>query len=206
MHLLSSNPEARSRTRRGCVAVLALAGMTVGQDVSAATPCPWVVQPYPEPVAATPDQKPTAPAFQIVFDGMPDEGAAFYGFSVASMDLAAQFADLSRLPDLSTDARPLEAARTELGTVAYRVTADTIEPHVVYLVSAPAPVEPLEQIAARIEPDRPIAVSALALRTRGASDLSGPLPHRSVPGFLVASADDDSGPNLKICAYQVAMR
>ena len=208
MQPLSPPPEAAQarpgRARAAFVALTALAGLAGADAASAADPCPWVVQPQPEPILATgADQKASTPAFQLMFDGLAQEVGAFYGFSVASMDLASEFAGLIRLPDLSTDARPLEPAGAALGTGAYRVAADTIEPHVVYLVTAPAPVEQLEKIKARIEPERPVAV---AMRTRGASDLSGPLPHRSVPGFLVASAEGKMVPNLQICAYQVAIR
>lgn len=68
------------------------------------------------------------------------------------------------------------------------------------------PVPELEEIGPRIEPERPLAISQLALRTCGGTDQSGPLPHRSVPGFLIADAGDEGGPNLQICAYQVALR
>jgi hypothetical protein len=69
-------------------------------------------------------------------------------------------------------------------------------------------VRELEQIDARIEPARPLALSELLPKTRGGSDWSGPLPHRSLPGFEIAGASDPAGPllaDLQICAYQVAM-
>lgn len=208
LSLNTQPPLARpGRARAAIVALGTLAAVAGAHEAAAATPCPWVVQPYPDAIAAArADQKPSVPAYQIVFDGLAHEVGAFYAFSVASIDLAWELADVSSLPDLSEDARALQPSKTPLGTVAWRLAPDTIDPHTIYLVTTRVPVEELEEMGARIEPERPLAMSQLAMRTRGGTDQSGPLPHRSVPGFLIADAAGASGPNLQICAYQVAMR
>jgi len=62
-----------------------------------------------------------------------------------------------------------------------------------------------------------VAISQLLPKTRGATDLSGPLPRRSLPGFEIISATPETTgrgidrmraemPSVQICAYQVAMR
>lgn len=203
---LEAMPARPRRARAAYFALITLAAASAVHDASAA-PCPWIVQPHPEPIGAGPlDEKAKQAAFDIMFDGLAHEVGAFYGFSVTSVDLAWEIADESTLPDLSADARRLQPTKTPLGTLAYRLAPDTVEPHTIYLVTARGPVDELEEIGARIEPDRPLAISQLAMRTRGGSDQSGPLPHRSVPGFLIADADSAQGPDLQICAYQVAMR
>jgi hypothetical protein len=84
-------------------------------------------------------------------------------------------------------------------------------PLTVYLVVATASIPKLDAIAAAFEPSRPINVG---LRMRGASDTSGPLPHRSLPGVeLHYASHDPSGtqlgrgnPEYQLCAYQVLIR
>jgi hypothetical protein len=60
-----------------------------------------------------------------------------------------------------------------------------------------------------------VAISQLLPKTRGATDLSGPLPRRSLPGFEIISATPETTgidhmraevPSVQICAYQVALR
>ena len=210
MQPLSPHAKAMpARPRRARAAFLALITLTAAGAVNdaSAAPCPWIVQPHREPIGAGPlDEKAKQAAFDILFDGLAHEVGAFYGFSVTSTDLAWEIADENALPDLSAGARRLQPTKTPLGTLAYRLAPDTVEPHTIYLVTARSPVDELEEIGARIEPDRPLAISQLAMRTRGGSDQSGPLPHRSLPGFLIADADGAQGPDLQICAYQVAVR
>ncbi|HSA80300.1 MAG TPA: hypothetical protein VLE23_05725 [Geminicoccaceae bacterium] len=206
-------PAARQRLLRlvgvaaaatcGLAAATALLGGTT--NVASAA-CPWIVQPAGQnmPISAE-----APPAFDIVFDGLEEKSKVFYGFTVASLDLAWQLANERVLPALASDGRRLEVALTPHGTTAYLLSPDSIQPHTIYLVAAGSLVRELEQIDARIEPARPLALSQLMPRTRGGSDWSGPLPHRSLPGFEIAGANDQAGPALadvQICAYQVAMR
>jgi hypothetical protein len=170
--------------------------------------CPWIVQPSIQAEGAAVEP----PTYDIVFDGLGEAIKVFYGFTVASVDLAWQLASQSSLPELH-HARRLQAKTTAGGRTIYELASDTIEPYIIYLVAADSKVEQLEGIGARIEPSRPIAVSEMLERTRGASDMSGALPHRSVPGVEIVSAkrpsEDPLGPEVggvQICAYQVAMR
>ena len=192
---------------------LAAAGLIVGGPANlAAAACPWIVQPYAESVPAST----ATPTFDIVFDGLGQSSKVFYGFTVTSLDLAWQLASDGVLPGLDPDGRRLEPKSAPGGAVAYQLAPDSIQPHTIYLVAADGEVQQLEQIDARIEPARPIALSQLLPRYRGGSDWSGPMPHRSLPGFEIAGAAD-AGRNgtgqigaavadVQICAYQVAMR
>jgi hypothetical protein len=213
----------RARRPRGVLQVaLALATATAivtGTAQFAAAACPWIVQPETQTVAA--GASPTS-AFDIVFEGLDQSSKVFYGFTVASLDLAWQLANQGALPRLTADARRLQPKLTPYGTVAYQLAADTIRPHTIYLVAADKVVRELEQLQARIEPARPMAVSELMPqlqpKTRGGTDWSGPLPRRSVPGFEIAGAERTPaapsgsagiGPvaaDIQICAYQVTTR
>lgn len=208
----------RPRRPRGTMTVAAtllVASAIVGtMTARAAAACPWVVQPYAQSLPVSSG----APTFDIVFDGIDPRSRVFYGFTAASLDLAFQLASQQALPDALPDARRLEPKETPFGTTAYQLAPDTIQPHTVYLVAAGSAVDALEAIDARIEPARPVAVSQLLPRTRGGTDWSGPLPHRSLPGFEIAdgagaqaaagAADSQEiqVADLQICAYQVALR
>jgi hypothetical protein len=198
-------PDGRGRALR-IICALAAATALVGSTAKlASAACPWIVQPAGESMAVASE----TPAYDIVFDGLGQNSKVFYGFTVASLDLAWQLANERRLPALVPNARRLEAKATPQGTIAYQLAPDSIQPHTIYLVAADSLVRELEQIDARIEPARPLALSQLFPKTRGGSDWSGPLPHRSVPGFEIAGASDPTSAvvaALQICAYQVALR
>ena len=192
---------------------VAVAGLLVGSTAKlAVAACPWIVQPYAQSVPVASD----TPTFDIVFDGLGQNSKVFYGFTVASLDLAWQLANDGVLPALDPDGRRLEMKATPNGAFAYQLAPDSIQPHTIYLVAADGVVQQLEKIDARIEPVRPVAMSQLMSRTRGGSDWSGPMPHRSLPGFEIAGVAEDarssSSPvgatvaEVQICAYQVAMR
>lgn len=197
---LSARPRRQRAVRATLVAMAALASVDPVLAEPAETTCPWIVQP-----AAHDEIVSSEPAYEIMFEGLGLNVDTFYGFSVTSIDLAWQLAEQSNLPDLTADARRLESLETRLGTF-YRMAPDSIDPPTIYLVAARVPVDELEDIEARIEPSRTRAISHLAMRARGGSDQSGPLPHRSVPGVLIADASSEATPELQICAYQVAMR
>lgn len=208
-----SPPAARSRRRRtlGVAAAVAAAMAMVGSTAELAlAACPWIVQPYGQSLQITSD----TPAFDIVFDGLGQNSKVFYGFTVASLDLAWQLANQRTLPPMHVDARRLEPKMTAHGTLAYQLAPDSIQPHTIYLVASGSVVPELELIDARIEPARPLALSQLLPKTRGGTDWSGPLPHRSLPGFEIASVDDAGGSDttsafsagIQICAYQVGLR
>jgi hypothetical protein len=198
---------------------LATATATVaGTAQLASAGCPWIVQPETETVAASGT---ATPVFDIVFDGLNQSSKVFYGFTVASLDLAWALANQSTLPPLKPDARRLKPKVTPEGTIAYQLASDSIRPHTIYLVAADRVVRQLEQIQARIEPVRPMAVSELMPqlqpKTRGGTDWSGPLPRRSVPGFEIAGGERSPAPAgvgdgvrpvaaAQICAYQVSAR
>lgn len=169
--------------------------------------CPWIVQPE-EPIFGLATDMAT---YEILFTGQtPDD--IFYGFSVVDHKLAQQLTQLGEIPDLQASGRALKTVEQE-GVVVYQVSTDSIQPRTIYLLAATSPMPRLEQIGARIDPARPIAVG---LRTRGASDLNGPLPRRTVPGIeIVASAPTRNSeersvtvaalnPDFKLCAYQVS--
>jgi hypothetical protein len=188
----------RPRARAILLTAAALAAMSPSLAAAEGI-CPWIVQPAPEGETRASEE-----AYEIMFEGLDLKVSAFYGFSVASIDLAWQLAKERTLPELE-DARRLESIETQLGTL-FQLAPDTIEPHTIYLVASETRLDDLEKIGARIEPSRQLAISELAMRTRGGSDQSGPLPHRSVPGVLIADASTASAPEVQICAYQVAMR
>jgi hypothetical protein len=220
MHSVSVSAVAGRAGRAGDVRRVALAlatatAIVTGMASLASAACPWIVQPEPDTAAGT-----ATPTFDIVFDGLDQSSKIFYGFTVASLDLAWQLASQGALPPLKADARRLQPKPTPAGAIAYQLAADTIRPNTIYLVTADRVLRELEQIDARIEPARPMAVSELMPqlrpRTRGGTDWSGPLPRRSVPGFEIASAErppagaglpERAGPAaaaVQICAYQVA--
>lgn len=190
----------RPRASAILLTAAALAAMSPSLAAAAEGTCPWIVQPAVDEKTRSSKQ-----AYEIMFEGLELNVSAFYGFSVASIDLAWQLAKEQTLPELKEDARRLESIETQLGTL-FRLAPDTIEPHTIYLVASETRLDELEKIGARIEPSRQLAISELAMRTRGGSDQSGPLPHRSVPGVLIADASTASAPEVQICAYQVAMR
>jgi hypothetical protein len=217
MQSVTSSTVARpSRRRRGALRIAAGIGaataIVTAAVETAAADCPWIVQPYASSLQASSE----APAFDIAFDGLWQSSKLFYGFTVTSLDLAWQLTDQHALPALRSDARRLEPKTTPEGATAYQLASDSIEPHTIYLVAAAGVVDELEQIGARIEPARSMALSQLMPRTRGGSDWSGPLPPRSLPGVEIAGpgdpmagAADRSGPllaDLQICAYQVSLR
>jgi hypothetical protein len=190
-----------------------LAGLLVGSTAKlAVAACPWIVQPYADSVPVSSE----TPTFDIAFDGLGQSSKVFYGFTVASLDLAWQLANDGVLPALDPDGRRLQTKATPNGSFAYQLAPDSIEPHTIYLVAADGVVQQLEKIEARIEPVRPMALSQLMPRTRGGSDWAGPMPHRSLPGFEIAGVADSGSSSagqigatvaeVQICAYQVAMR
>jgi hypothetical protein len=192
---------------------VAVAGLLVGSTAKrAVAACPWIVQPYAQSVPVASE----TPTFDIVFDGLGQSSKVFYGFTVASLDLAWQPANDGELPALDPDGRRLEMKATPNGSFAYQLAPDSIQPHTIYLVAADGVVQQLEKIDARIEPVRPMALSQVMPRTRGGSDWSGALPHRSLPGFEIAGVADEARSStsavgaamaeVQICAYQVAMR
>lgn len=189
-----------------------MAGIGSGAAMAAedeATACPWIVQPE-EPIFGLASDIAT---YEILFTGQISDHI-FYGFSVADHRLARQLTQLGKIPDMRDHGRALKRVDQE-GIIAYQVTTDSIQPRTIYLLAASEPMPRLEQIEARIDPARPIAVG---LRTRGASDLNGPLPRRTVPGIeILASAASEDGttdersvitaafnPDFRLCAYQVS--
>lgn len=206
-------PGARARRARRLGCAVALASLLVGSTAKlAVAACPWIVQPYAQNVQVSSE----TPTFDIVFDGLGESSKVFYGFTVTSLDLAWQLTSDGALPPLDPDARRLELKPTPEGSIAYQLSPDSIQPHTIYLVAADGVVSQLEKIDARIEPVRPMALSQLMPRTRGGSDWSGPMPHRSLPGFEIASAEGSARSSaspigsavadVQICAYQVALR
>jgi hypothetical protein len=220
MQPLSSPNGARRAPRppRPLSTALALAiaaALTGGIGQAAAAGCPWMVLPASQ---ATLLGGAEPPAFDIVFDGPGRRDQVFYGFTVASLDLAWQLAE-RRLPELQADGRRLEPKASGDGFTAYQLAADTIQPHTIYLVAASSEIAALEEIDARIEPLAPIAVSQLPVR--GAGPFAGPLPP-AVEGFEVAAAEAPPASangtaeatrrpetmlaNWQLCAYEVALR
>jgi hypothetical protein len=219
MQSLSFPNDARraSGPRRVGSTALALAtaaALTGGIGQAAAADCPWMVLPASQAVLLGGSE---APAFDIVFDGPSRRDQVFYGFTVASLDLAWQLAE-RRLPELQADGRRLEPKASGDGFTSYQLATDTIQPHTLYLVAATSEIAALEQIEARIEPLAPIAVSQLPVR--GAGPFAGPLP-APVEGFEVAAAQAPAAPangiakaakpetvaaNWQLCAYEVALR
>lgn len=189
--------------------VLSLGALALGSSLVLGAPaaaderdCPWIVQPgrHLAETAAVPDA-----SFAIRFDGVAFPLGTFYGFSVTDQEVAWRIAESARdeLPDFEGGALRLQPIESDAGRL-YQVDPRTAPPETLFLVAAAAPVEQLEELGARIEPQRAIAVSQLA--TRGPSDISGPLPTPVVPGFLIAQASAEADPQLQICAYEVALR
>lgn len=159
----------------------AVAGLMIGTLNPAAADCPWIVQPHVDGKQRISNQT----LVNIVFDGMDHQEQFFYGFTVADIALAWHLSSDDILTDIGPHGRSLNMMETHVGP-AFEVSADSIEPHTVYLVAATAPVGELEAMAASIEPSRPFTVSDA--RTRGATDVSGPLPTRSLPGIEIRSS------------------
>jgi len=196
----------RGRRQRRAAGIGLSILLTASGGSIASAQCPWIVQPHADSEAA---------AYDIVFDGPAESAQVFYGFTVANIDLAWRLNEDGDLPDLAPDARPLKSAQSVEGSAVYSLAPDTIEPHTLYLVAANDAIDKLDAVNARFEPSRPVAVSYIF---RGASDMSGPLPRRSMPGVEIKSAEATSNGALavdvaavqtsavQICAYQVAMR
>ena len=193
------------RSSRVGAAIVALAWLAALPAAAFEPDCPWIVQPGEHVVADAVD----APrdSWGIRFEGTGYPSGTFYGFSVTSPDVVWRIAEHApgRLPDLRGGALKLAPVETGEGRL-YKIDPRTAAPATLFLVAAQGPVEQLEAIEARIEPERTIAVSALAMQTRGASDISGALPAPVVPGFLIAEAKAEAQPPMQICAYEVALR
>lgn len=204
------NTRHRPHRAKAAAALLGASTTLGGPFSQALAECPWIVQPFVQAQGTVVEPR----TYEIVFDGLGEGIKVFYGFTVASVDLAWRLVSESALPELRHHARRLEAKSAAGGRTTYQLASDTIEPYIIYLVAADSKVDQLEGIKARIEPSRPIELSQLSAGTRGASDMSGALPHRSVPGVEIASAKqppsgDPLGPDVagvQICAYEVAMR
>lgn len=187
------------------MAGIGLGNVAVADDDTST--CPWIVQPEEPAFGLARDMT----TYEILFTGQTAE-TVFYGFSATDHKLTRQLTRDGEIPDLEQSGRSLETVERDR-FIVYQVSAETIEPRVIYLVAAASPIPRLEQIDARIDPARPIAVG---LRTRGASDVSGPLPRRTFPGIdIMAAASKQreeertaiasaNGPDFKLCAYQVS--
>ena len=182
-------------------AVMALAASLVSGPALAS--CPWIVQPSDAIGGDVPD-------YEIMFNGEANPAYYFYGFTVTDPDLAWELSSGSGLSALDDRSRAL--AIIEAGDRArFRAHADSVNPLTVYLVVATARISELEAIEAAFEPAKPIAVG---LRMRGASDTSGPLPHRSLPGVELHYASHEPARTVltadrldyQLCAYQVLIR
>lgn len=193
-----------SRPKHACAALVALTSFALAGTAGAAD-CPWIVQEGEHVLA---DEVQAAQGtWGIRFEGVAYPRGTFYGFSVTTQEVAWRIAESSpdQIPDLREGA--LKLAPIETGTARlYKVDPRTAAPEMLFLVAAAEPVEQLEAINARIEPERAIAISELALPTRGASDISGALPAPVVPGFLIAEAKAETDSPMQICAYEVAIR
>jgi hypothetical protein len=165
----------------GLVATAALTGF-VGE---VAADCPWIVQPHLEASGGSADKT----LVNIVYDGLVSEEQHFYGFTVTDIDLAWQLAGQETLPKLGPHGRPLMTKETEFGQ-AFGVDVETIKPHTVYLVAARAPVDDLEDMQAAITPSLPFAVSQYI--TRGATDVTGPMPTMSLLGVEIRAFSSES--------------
>lgn len=165
--------------------------------------CPWIVQPSE---AISGDQ----PDYEITFNGAPDRSWRYYAFTVTDHDLAWQLSSGSGLAALDERGRPLEVIDQD-DRLRYRADSASVMPLTIYLVVSTSSMPELDTINAAFEPSRPIAVG---LRMRGASDTSGPLPHRSLPGVEIHYASNEptatelstNQPEYQLCAYQVLIR
>lgn len=180
----------------GCMMV------ALGTNDLTAAECSWIVQPN-EPIVGLGARTAT---YEIILDGIFDKGL-LYGFTITDSKLAKQLTD-NKIAELKSHARPLKVM--EQGkTVVYQLSSDSALPRTIYLAVADEPVEYFEAIDARITPPRPAG-------TRGASDSTGPMPRRSVPGMEILSIEITEGrerqslsrPTINIgfqlCAYQVS--
>lgn len=206
-------PLRPGRARSTAIALATAVALTGGISQVAAADCPWRVLPTTQEVALGGSEP---PLYDIVFDGPSYRERVFYGFTVASLDLAWQLAE-RRLPELQPDGRRLEPRTGGDGFTSYQLAADTIKPHTIYLVAAGSRIPALEEIDARIEPMAPIEVSQLPVR--GGGPFAGPLPP-VVPGYEIAAAAQPAPApiadaaeaaetrvaDLQICAYEVALR
>ena len=166
--------------------LLALSAM-IGWSTSVKAECPWIVQPH---IDGGNEVKQTF--VNIAFDGLDHRRLHFYGFTVTDADLAWSLTTQGSLSDLRPNSRPLEIVETANGP-AFELSAESLEPHAIYLVAAKSPIVELEQLNAAIEPSTSVHLSSLS--TRGATDISGPLPSRSLPGIEIRASQEKSDVN-----------
>ena len=145
-----------------------------------------------------------------MFEGLEQSSKVFYGFTVASLDLAWQLAKEGVLPALDPGGRRLEATVTPLRHDRLPAVARQ-HPAAHHLPGGGRRrwCASWSRSTPGSSPARPLALSQLLPKTRGGTDWSGPLPQRSLPGFEIAGANDQAGlalADVQICAYQVAMR
>ena len=186
-----------------------LAGSVIAADAHGADPkdpvCPWVVI-ADEPLVGLGSN---AATYEIAFTGLEDR-EVLYGFTLTDKQLALQLARRGKLEDMAAGAEPLQLIERD-DSLVYQVSADSVLPRTIYLVVALDTVDELEQIDARIEPSRAVSVAGI---TRGGTDHTGPLPHRSVPGReVIAMPTETNGllstvahDSIQLCAYQVSYR
>ncbi|MDH3660865.1 MAG: hypothetical protein OEU92_12720 [Alphaproteobacteria bacterium] len=182
------------------MAAALVAGLISGPALAG---CPWIVQPSEAIGGDLPD-------YEITYNGATDPALTYYAFTVTDHDLAWQLSSGSGLSALDDRGRPLTVIDQD-DRLRYRADTASVMPLTIYLVVSTSPMAELDMIAAAFEPARPIAVG---LRLRGASDSSGPLPHRSLPGVEIHYASSE--PTLtelgagrleyQLCAYQVLIR
>ena len=204
--LIKTSNKASSLLKTALLAGLMLGAFGQSQvEAADGVTCPWVVQPN-EPIIGLGSDIAT---YEIMFTGLEDQDI-LYGFTVTDHQLALQLTREGEFSDLPASAEPLALIEDEQSLV-YRLSTESILPKTIYLAVAVSAIDELEQIEARIEPKRPVAVGML---TRGASDHTGPLPHRSVPGIEIiakpANPDQLLSPvsdgGVQLCAYQVSWR
>ncbi|MEM7042219.1 MAG: hypothetical protein AAF543_05360 [Pseudomonadota bacterium] len=204
LRLQAGTRPPESEGRSGCGRLAAITLLITGMfSAQAMAGCPWIVQPSEAIGGDRPD-------YDILFNGEPDPTFAYYAFTVTDPDVAWELSSGSGLSALGDRSRPLEAI-VENDRQRYRADSASVMPLTIYLVVSTGPMAELDTIAAGFEPARPIAVG---LRIRGASDSSGPLPHRSLPGVEIHYASNTTGateleadqPEHQLCAYQVLIR
>ncbi|MGI9435399.1 MAG: hypothetical protein ACR2Q4_11315 [Geminicoccaceae bacterium] len=184
------------RSRPAVAGLVTAASLMVGAAGTADAECTWIVQPH----FGAEDRGPVSPLVNIVFDGLRDTQPYFYGFTVADIDLAWRLAAAGTLSELGPDGRALDVTETPTGQ-AFKLDAESIRPHTVYLVAAGSPVGELEDIDAAIEPSQPFNVSML--KTRGGTGVTGPLPSRSLPGFEIRAAEVETPVDAWLRAQKV---
>ncbi len=167
--------------RTSAIACTLVACCVMATPGSARAACPWIVQPH----SYGQDLASDTTLVNIVFDGLAGQKQFFYGFTVTDIGLAWDLSKDGTLTELGPNGRALDVTETNVGP-AFEVHAESIEPHTVYLVAARSPVGELENLGAAIEPSQPFNVSFA--KTRGASDFSGPLPARSLPGVEIRAS------------------